>query len=1396
MQYDIMFREQTRSAIQKESEELYTMAEDWKKHFRQNALDFGRIEFQKGRVVDLTEKNGNYTAAVLGIHRYDVTIFMKNGNFVRGKCTCPMAKGGGRCGHMAAVLYALHPEEAKVPANPKIPKKPQISDQPKVPEKPEDTPAVQEAVQERKQTKNEVDKEAELRRKARRKRKEEKKRKEEERKRQAAANREREAAKQQNEEKRRLAEQERKEAEKKRREEKKRLEEEARRRADEKARQEEQQEEISAVREYLQTSGNVQQDRKEEYELLGEAWEDSDDAGESGIEQLAALSQYSYFDSKKIFESMEFPPAIELAGRRLAKEGQVELVRIVPCYDRMTGEVCGQAVGRGMAGTREFDIVIIFSRNKVVQSDCHCAGCLKDHMRWYSKKTTCAYTAALALELEDFLEDHPLTDATDQKAEVLLGAVEKTRANSIAANGRAHETIYLEPRLVKRYDTLELSFRTGTNKLFVVKDLSLFCRQVKNAETGTYGKNTVIRHRLQDFTEQGKKWFHFLDSMIQEENQLEEKLLNRSYYSAAKAAKVGSSVNLFGWRLDRFYELLRETGGVSCEDKDDNFKGKISAGEKNPEIPVTISEKKIAGDNEFHGITVSGELPFLYYGTDTAYYISDGKMLRTDTDFRKKTEPLSEISDGRSFSFTIGRSRMAEFYYTVLPDLEDILDVTEENPELIRRYLPPDVRFTFYLDAEEGDITCRIFAKYAGREFSSVELMNQDQMIESFRDEIREVEMLAKVMQWLPYPDIEKDCLCCEGDEETIYRMTAEGTDALLGLGEVRCTAAFRNRQAVRRVKVSVGVSVSSGLLNLDITTTDVPPEELMNLLESYRQKKKYYRLKDGAFADLEEDSVRMLSELAEALRLKEKDFIKGKMHLPLYRTLYLDRMLEEHEEVYASRDSHFREMVKGFKTISDADFEEPASLSGIMRNYQKTGYKWLRTLEAWNFGGILADDMGLGKTLQIISVLLAAKEEGKEGTSLIITPASLVFNWGEEFARFAPELKVTLVTGSQDTRKKLLTGWKESDVLVTSYDLLRRDIALYEEKEFQYQVIDEAQYIKNHTTAASKAVKVIKSRTRYALTGTPIENRLSELWSIFDYLMPGFLYGYDVFRREIESPIVKHQDEDAMNRLKKMVSPFILRRVKEDVLKDLPEKLEETRYVRFESEQQKLYDAQVLKLRESIESGGQEEFNKNRFRILAEITKLRQICCDPALCFENYNKGAAKAEACIDLVRSAIEGGHRILLFSQFTSMLDILKSEMDSAGIGYYVITGSTPKQERLELVKKFNKGDTPLFLISLKAGGVGLNLTGADVVIHYDPWWNVAAQNQATDRAHRIGQTKKVTVYKLIAKNTIEEKIQKLQETKRGLADQVINGETGQLAGMSRDDLLELLELPQTE
>ena len=578
--------------------------------------------------------------------------------------------------------------------------------------------------------------------------------------------------------------------------------------------------------------------------------------------------------------------------------------------------------------------------------------------------------------------------------------------------------------------------------------------------------------------------------------------------------------------------------------------------------------------------------------------------------------------------------------------------------------------------------------------------------------------------------------------------------------------------------------------MNLEIITDDIPQAELLDLLKSYKTKKKFYRLKNGDFVSLDDESVLALVEMMESLHLTPKEFVKGKMQIPAYRTLYLEKMLEEHETLLASRDSRFRSLVKEFKTVSEADFEEPKSLSRVLRNYQKEGYRWLRVLEENCFGGILADDMGLGKTLQVITMLLAAKEEKKKGVSMIVCPASLVFNWGEEFAQFAPKLKVVLISGNQENRNRLISEAEKYDVLVTSYDLLKRDISNYEGIKFQYEVIDEAQYIKNHTTEAAKAVKIIAAKHKYALTGTPIENRLSELWSIFDYLMPGFLYSYDTFKREFETPIVKNDDEEAMNRLQKMVHPFILRRLKENVLKDLPDKLEEVQYAKFEKEQWKLYDAQIVHMQQVLAEQDESDFQKNKLKILAEITKLRQICCDPALCFENYKGTSAKMEACMELVNRAIEGGHKILLFSQFTSMLDLIEKEFQKQKISYYVITGATLKEKRLEMVKKFNADDTNVFLISLKAGGTGLNLTGADVVIHYDPWWNLAVQNQATDRAHRIGQKKKVTVYKLLAKNTIEEKIQKVQENKKNLAEQILSGEMGQIGKLTRDELMDLL------
>ena len=467
---------------------------------------------------------------------------------------------------------------------------------------------------------------------------------------------------------------------------------------------------------------------------------------------------------------------------------------------------------------------------------------------------------------------------------------------------------------------------------------------------------------------------------------------------------------------------------------------------------------------------------------------------------------------------------------------------------------------------------------------------------------------------------------------------------------------------------------------------------------------------------------------------------------------------------------------------------------------------------------------MGLGKTLQVICYLLSEYQEREiqekskkepvekeqdienEGrqrekkssdnrlrrNALIVAPASLVYNWNSELERFAPRLAVRMIVGTAAQRRTLLEAADEGEILITSYDLLRRDIDFYKKYRFRCQIIDEAQYIKNHSTQAAKAVKKIQADTRFALTGTPVENRLSELWSIFDYLMPGFLYSYSRFRGELEVQIVQHESEEASERLRKMIRPFVLRRLKKDVLRDLPEKLEENMYTRLEGEQQKLYDAHVKRMKLLLDKQSEEEFNTSKIVILSELTKLRQICCDPALLFEEYKGESAKLEMCVDLIRNAVENGHKILVFSQFTTMLIRLADRLENEETAYYMLTGSTGKEKRAKLVEEFNKEDNPtaVFLISLKAGGTGLNLTAADIVIHYDPWWNLAVQNQATDRAHRIGQKNVVNVYKLIAKDPIEENIVKLQEKKHALADQILSGEDMGSGSFSREEILELL------
>ena len=1100
------------------------------------------------------------------------------------------------------------------------------------------------------------------------------------------------------------------------------------------------------------------------------------------------LEPYPYFSIDSVKKSMHLTEQKLKKSEKLLAQGAVRLEQINSGYCDESPNVVLEVRGEGQRGKSSFSMRILFDRTEMVYADCGCDDCERHYYYRYYRREYCAYLAALMELAREELKKKNYGDTTDRYTASFMNAVNQRRANHVVSDALGKSgSLTLLPRLCKKNGDLSLSFKVGEGRLFVVKDLFAFCHEVRESGSSIYGSGTMINHRLDNFTEEGKRWIEYIERIVREEQNFNRRLMEADRYSRQAAAR-GGELAMFGWRLDELWRMLGE-GGVDYEDRDGSKKEKkkLYPRVKNPKIVLNIRKNSLSNRHSFHGVEADCRMPSIYEGSSSSYYIQGEGLYRMEEEFARRIRTLADFGKSGELHFEVGRNHLGQFYHNVLPQLEDVVEIREENSEEIAAYLPPRVRFVFYLDAERQDMSCRIMARYGDSAFS---LLQQSEEENPLRDKQQEEEIRFRARQFFPEYDPGKQELTCGGDEELMYRVLEEGVDVLLALGEVQCTARFRNVNLGKRMRLSVGVSVSRDLLNLDISTQDVPPAELLDVLHSYRAKKKYHRLKSGDFLSLEDRSLEALDEMLETLRLSPKELLKGNIQVPLYRALYLDKLLEKNQEIYSNRDSHFREIAKNFKAVKDADFDVPESLRKVLRGYQRLGYRWLRLLEEYKLGGILADDMGLGKTLQAIAVLLAAKREGRVLTSLIVTPASLVYNWGEELNRFAPELSCCFVVGDQAERAQKLENYQSYDVIVTSYDLLKRDIANYDDKEFHYQIIDEAQYIKNHTTAAAKAVKGIKSRIRYALTGTPVENRLSELWSIFDYLMPGYLYGYDAFRNDFEAPIVKNEDKAALERLQRMVSPFVLRRLKEEVLRDLPEKLEENRYVRFEGEQQTLYDAQVVKMRRDLAAQDAESFKRDKFRILAELMRLRQICCDPGLCFENYAGGSAKLDACTDLIHSAVEGGHKILLFSQFTSMLSLLADRLTREGMSFYTITGETPKEKRLQLVKAFNEDETPVFLISLKAGGVGLNLTGADVVIHYDPWWNVAVQNQATDRAHRIGQTKKVVVYRLIAKNTIEEKIQKLQESKKALSDSVVQDGDGQLGAMSREDFLSLL------
>ena len=971
---------------------------------------------------------------------------------------------------------------------------------------------------------------------------------------------------------------------------------------------------------------------------------------------------------------------------------------------------------------------------------------------------------------------------------------------------KASETkvlIELEPILHKQYHKLSVDFKIGTGKKYVIKDLLEFARLIRQGELFQYGKNLKFFHEPEAFTTESRNMLAFIMQRIEEYEYHFHCVQDSTYrFQTMKALRY---LPLSPTAVDMFLNMM--IGHTLQFDLDDHIRP-IYVTDGDPELTLELK----AEDSDTYHLTIEDCL--ILSGARTFWILKDKILYRCSEAFKKDMQPyLTELNRQKVREITLSEKQLRPFYGSVLKHLEAHTDFHTEGVDLTD-YEPPEAHFSIYLDnPAENIISCTAYARYGEETFSLATPISCE---DGFRDAAMENRILTAIQTYFQpaavsgnedSPVADADFIISH-DDQAAFLFLEQGLPHFYELAEVFISSNMKRIRILSAPRTAVGVSVSNGLLEIDIHSDSLPYEELAGILNSYRRRQKYYKLKSGEFLKLENNSLSVLSELADGLRLSEQAIRGGRISVPLYRASYIDAVLTSHNsDIQSHRDRYFKSLIRDMKSVADSDYEVPDAMKPILRDYQKTGYRWLCTIAQLGFGGILADDMGLGKTLQIITLLEHARLEAISKTvdltdtashtacpppvSLIVCPSSLVYNWDSEIEHFAPNLKTLLITGTAQERQELLTHYADYDVLITSYDMLKRDIASYDNLHFHFQIIDEAQYIKNHRTQAARSVCSIHSVTRFALTGTPIENRLSELWSIFEYLMPGFLYPYAYFRSELEQPIVENKDPIAATRLQQLVRPFIMRRLKTDVLKELPDKLEHAVYAQMTDEQNKLYTANTLKLQKDLEQQSDSMFKTSKIQILAELTKLRQLCCDPSLIYQNYHGGSAKLDTCIQLIENAMAGGHKILLFSQFTSMLDVIERRLKAERILYYRLDGSTKSEQRTRLVNAFNENKIPVFLISLKAGGTGLNLTGADIVIHYDPWWNAAAQNQATDRAHRIGQTHTVTVYKLIARHTIEEKILELQENKKALSDQILSEEGVTASQLTKEELLKLLQ-----
>lgn len=1139
---------------------------------------------------------------------------------------------------------------------------------------------------------------------------------------------------------------------------------------------------------------------------------------------LGGIKLAEYADPRAVSRGVGIAAnAASIVDRRVRRSDDVAVV---------TGRV---ASASGIADYFSADVVFADFESRIIDYDCDCPAAARfDGMCKHCVALTVAYFAQ-PKSFEEACDGRVAVPSARKTSEALAQCL-AARPGATCANagsavaGAALGTVHLAVHLAYdgRFWSMSLNAE-GPQGTYVVRDVEAFAHRVQRGEFFSYGKKLAFAHRLEAFDESSRAVARTLAEVFPEERlfggstfravsgKREVRLREAELAGMLGAMGEGTSFVLERREGEAMTSLAAGRGGerarvgakAQAEAKAPAERGGLAnrASGVGEAARWVVAEDAPALSLEFllaeggYDLRLSKEV-LVVRGLEVAFVLADGIAARTTGADARAFSFLrdAELDAGRA-AFVAERDAEA-FCRRALPVLEETLAV--DLPEAWEALRPVAGTLAFYFDVtgkKEAALIClTVKAFYGEREVvlespadSAEEPELRPASSQAFRDQDLEDAGVAVAAQFF-----DGSCTLPLRQTELAGELLYGGLAQFRAIGEVFTTPAFDRLIVERPPRVSLGLSLRANLIQMDVRESDLSTDELRAMLSAYRRRKRFHRMSDGRIAALGEGDVAALGDMMRDLGVSADELLDGGAELPTYQAFYLDREYGD-----AVRDRAFEDYLRCLDGPGEL-VAAPASLADTLRPYQVEGFRWLARLASLGFGGILADEMGLGKTLQMIALVKSLRDTDKlDGPALVSCPASLVFNWTDEFARFAPDVPVCALEGSRAHREALLARASgEPCVIVASFDRVRIDAASLARVEWGLVVLDEAQYIKNHATKTTRAVKRLRSRLRFALTGTPVENRLSELWSIFDFLMPGFLSSYERFRERYELGIIG-EDEEAAARLRALIEPFVLRRRKADVLTDLPAKLESIRYVPLSREQRRLYDGAEQRLREDLNAqkrqnasranrrGHIPDAEKSAVEVLAELTRLRQIALDPALVFENYKGGAEKLGAIMELVDEAMEAGRKVLIFSQFTSYLDVLAAELDRRGIGHFAITGATPKRERVRLVQQFNNDETPVFLVSLKAGGTGLNLTGASVVVHADPWWNAAATDQATDRAHRIGQNREVDVYKVVAKGTIEERIVALQQAKRDLADSVIAATNGEaLAGLTRERLAELL------